>query len=118
MRDLMVQRGGEEEGEAKICIGSERCKHQKSRSQMKRTAFIFFGAEGGSRTRTGLRPHGPEPCASTSFTTSASSIPSGQNISYVFFVVKHRFFVRLRLTVTSATAVRAGDLTCSQTRGA
>ena len=31
------------------------------------------GAEGGIRTHTGLLPHGPEPCASASFTTSAKS---------------------------------------------
>lgn len=28
-------------------------------------------AEGGIRTHTGVSPHGPEPCASASFTTSA-----------------------------------------------
>lgn len=32
----------------------------------------YFGAEGGTRTRTGLLPHGPEPCASTNSTTSAN----------------------------------------------
>src|SRR5271163_1130314 len=31
----------------------------------------FYGAEGGTRTPTPLRVHGPEPCASANSTTSA-----------------------------------------------
>lgn len=40
-----------------------------------KTPFLItetaFCAEGGTRTRTGLLPHAPETCVSTSFTTSA-----------------------------------------------
>lgn len=32
---------------------------------------MLYGAEGETRTPTALRPHGPEPCVSTNFTTSA-----------------------------------------------
>ena len=32
---------------------------------------LMIGAEGGTRTRTGLLPHAPETCASTNSTTSA-----------------------------------------------
>jgi hypothetical protein len=34
-------------------------------------SYKTFGAEGGTRTRTGLLPHAPETCASTNSTTSA-----------------------------------------------
>ena len=33
-----------------------------------------LSAEGGTRTHMSLRSHGPEPCASTNFTTSAAGI--------------------------------------------
>ena len=44
-------------------------------SRKAKTPFLItetaFCAEGGTRTRTGLLPHAPETCVSTSFTTSA-----------------------------------------------
>ena len=46
-------------------------KHKMKKAN--RFAFLKESAEGGIRTHTGVSPHGPEPCASASFTTSAFS---------------------------------------------
>lgn len=35
---------------------------------------LIFGAEGGTRTPTPLRVHGPEPCASANSATSATVV--------------------------------------------
>jgi hypothetical protein len=50
-----------------------------------KTPFLItetaFCAEGGTRTRTGLLPHAPETCVSTSFTTSAwNSVGKDSNL--------------------------------------
>ena len=50
-------------------------------------------AEGGIRTHTGLHPHGPEPCASTSFTTSAGKA----FYSYLKFSMTNLIKMRLKV---------------------
>lgn len=45
--------------------------HKKSHPEI---SGQLICAEGGIRTHTGLLPHGPEPCASTNFTTSAKQV--------------------------------------------
>jgi hypothetical protein len=44
--------------------------------------ITFFGAEGGTRTPTPLRVHGPEPCASANSATSAFQEPRQRPIRF------------------------------------
>ena len=46
-------------------------KHKKRNIEIALIVFIICGAEGETRTRTGVRPLDPEPSASTSSATSA-----------------------------------------------
>ena len=55
---------------------------------------FFFGALGGTRTHTALRPQGPQPCVSTNSTTSACenglyTFPS--SLASAYMVLLHFF---------------------------
>jgi hypothetical protein len=59
----------------------------------RRTIFEKFGAEGGTRTPTPLRVHGPEPCASANSATTArreSPWLDGQSTLTEFLVLQTR----------------------------
>jgi hypothetical protein len=52
-------------------VGTKLIGHGRVRGEGEVNYLISFGAEGGTRTPTPLRAHGPEPCASANSATSA-----------------------------------------------
>ena len=57
-----------------FCCGERlgNIKIQVKKKQTIQSANLRVGAEGGTRTRMSKRSHGPQPCVSTNFTTSAT----------------------------------------------